>query len=134
MAFSRYFTLITILLFLSGCGPVYKTEYTYQPPRTDVGKMCATQCMQAKNNSQQLCEMRNQTCEMTAKQNATIQYLEYKESQRAAGKPIKKSEIDFDDSYLCDSSCDGTNDYNQCYQTCGGVVTSYQVCTAFCKQ
>jgi len=78
--------------------------------------------------------MRNQSCETSAQQNATIQYLEYKEARTAAGKPIKKTAMDFDQSYACNESCDCTDVYNQCYQTCGGVITPFQVCTAFCKQ
>lgn len=128
----HWLTIITGLILLSGCGPIYKTEYTYQPPRSQIGKMCASQCTQTKINCQQLCEMRNESCKSNGRQEAMIQYLEYKESQIAAGKPVKRTPENFNTSY-CNESCDCTDTYNQCYQTCGGMITPYQVCTAFCK-
>ncbi|MCI5208681.1 MAG: hypothetical protein D3910_07785, partial [Candidatus Electrothrix sp. ATG2] len=42
------------LIALSGCGPMYKTEYMLEPPTTQQGQICIMQCeqnrTQCKNN------------------------------------------------------------------------------------
>ena len=42
------------LIALSGCGPMYKTEYILEPPKTQQGQICIMQCeynrTQCKNN------------------------------------------------------------------------------------
>lgn len=124
--------LALAVIFLTACGPIYRTEYAYTPPKTTTAQMCVNQCVQAKTMCEQMCEMRNENCKTRAHQDALYQYEIYKRDQRAHGKHIKKSVSDFDSSYSCHNTCDCTPSYNSCYASCGGQVYEKKVCVAFC--
>lgn len=133
--------LFTLLLFVAlsgmllGCGPIYKKEYAYVPPRSSAGKMCLAQCIQGKSNCQQMCQMRNENCRAQARQDAFYQYQEYKHERRREGKEVKKTVNDFDNSFFsCNESCDCTSSFNACYAACGGQVLERDVCVAFCNK
>lgn len=129
-----FLLLILCFTLLTGCGPIYQTSYTYQPPRSQNGKMCVAQCFQTKSYCQQMCQMQDQNCRMQAHQNAYYQFQSYSEEQRSQGKKIDRSIDDFDHSYSeCGQKCHCTSDFNLCYQNCGGSVFEHKVCTAFCN-
>ena len=128
------FSILFLATILAGCGPIYRTEYAYVPPHSPTGKMCAAQCVQGKNACEQMCEMKNQNCRLRAHQDALAQYHMYKQERKREGKPLKKEIQDFDQSYLCSSSCDCESTYRACYSTCGGQVLERQVCVAFCNK
>jgi hypothetical protein len=128
------FSILCLAAMLAGCGPIYKTEYAYVPPRTDTGKMCTAQCVQGKNSCEQMCEMKNQDCRLRAHQDALTQFEMYKQERKREGKPLKKDVKDFDQSYTCGSSCNCEPTYNACYSACGGQVLERKVCVAFCDK
>src|SRR5688572_2413710 len=100
--------VLSSLLFLSGCGPIYRTDYTYKPPHSNTGLMCINQCMMAKNSCSQLCEMRSDNCKSQARQEAMTKYEMYRSQQNINHLPIKKTIDDFDDSFFrcqSDSAC-----------------------------
>jgi uncharacterized protein YceK len=120
-------------LLLSGCGPIYQTTYSYQPPRAQMGKMCISQCFQTKSMCQQMCQTQDQSCRTQEHQNAYFRYQAYHAQQVSRGKPVNKSINDFDNSFsVCQHSCSCTADFNMCYQSCGGSVLEHRECTAFC--
>jgi hypothetical protein len=127
-------SLCLMAAMLSACGPVFKTEYSYVPPRSDGGKMCVAQCIQGKNACEQSCEMKNQNCKLRAHQDALTQFEMYKQEQKRIGKPVERSVDSFDRSYACSASCGCDETYNSCYSTCGGKVIETQVCVAFCDK
>src|SRR3990167_339271 len=110
-------SFIFLVSMLSGCGPMYETQYKYIPPASNIGKMCTSQCVQSKSMCQQMCEMRKQSC---------------RRGERV--RSGKKDDRKFD--YLepnCDNiACDCTETFNTCYGACGGEVLERQVCVAFC--
>ena len=134
MKLSRFIFLVLLPLLLTACGPIYKTQYSYQPPQSDTGRMCAAQCVQSRGMCQQMCRAQNNNCEMQAQENAAYSYHAYVKAQQAAGKKIRKNIDDFDNSYMCNESCNCRSNFNLCYSTCGGKVTSRQICTAFCNK
>ena len=127
-----------LMLVMAGCGPIYETVYSYQPPRSAEGRMCTSQCHQINQYCKQNCELREQTCQGNAQQEANRQYDSYVRERRRAHLEIKKSPSDFYSSYGCSSSsscssaCD--SNYRMCYTNCGGTITSHQECTMFCDQ
>jgi hypothetical protein len=130
-----YLMIFLITAWLSGCGPVYQTSYTYQPPTSQVGRMCISQCMQTKSSCEQMCQMQDQNCRMMARQNAFYQYQQYRDYQTSHGLSVDRNLNDFDNSFFeCRKSCHCSADFNFCYQNCGGVVQEHKVCTAFCDQ
>lgn len=135
MKIVRWITVNFFLaVLLTGCGPVYETHYIYEPPHSNLGKMCSAQCIQNKTNCQQLCQIHRENCEIRARQDSLLQYELYKSRQRAAGLSIDMTPDAFNQSGRCHESCNCTDAFNLCYQTCGGKVKEYQVCTAFCNQ
>lgn len=127
-------TIVCSVCVLSACGPIYRTDYAYVPPKSNSGKMCITQCLTNKSMSEQMCQMRNDNCRAQARQDALYQYESYKRDRHAMGKPVRKTLSDFDTSYMCSNSCDTTPQYNACYASCGGQIFEHQTCTAFCDK
>jgi hypothetical protein len=128
---------LAIALVGAACGPMYETVYDYNPPPTAEGRLCASQCTQIANLCRQNCELKEQRCLSDARQRGAWAYEDYVREQQARKEPITRSIDDFtydSDCYTassCKSEC--MVSHNQCFTTCGGAVTSRQVCTAFCK-
>lgn len=134
--FKNFFILSVLVLasLLTSCGPMYKTEYSFIPPKSDLSKMCTAQCVQSKNDCEQSCRVDNENCRLRAKQNALFEFKNYKEDQKQRGLPITKSVSDFDRSSSCFNSCHCESTFRECYSACGGEVRERQVCVAFCDK
>jgi hypothetical protein len=126
------FSIIVLAAILTACGPIYNTEYSFIPPKSDVSKMCTAQCVQDKNNCQQSCRIDNENCRLRAQQSAIFEFEHYKEEQKRREMPINKSISDFDRSSSCNNSCECESTYRACYSACGGEVRENKVCVAFC--
>lgn len=127
-------SLLVLVSLLAGCGPVYKREYAFVPPKTGIGKMCIAQCVQGKNACEQNCRMINDNCRARAREDAVYQYELYKHERIREGKEVKKDVSDFDRSYQCSDSCNCEPTYRSCYSACGGQVLQRDVCVAFCDK
>ena len=118
------------VLMLSSCigvkkTPYYKTDYTYiQPePKTEINSLCISQCgssqSQCKQNEEMMANDRRREDEQKANE------------CRKTSKPGLWS--------LCNTYSIGanygrcTNEYNNCFTTCGGKVTSETVCVSNCN-
>ncbi len=131
------FAMMALVLAVVGCGPIYETVYSYQPPRSGEGKMCVGQCQQTNRYCVQNCRLTEQTCKANAERQASYDYERYVREQHRNHQEIKKSVSDFNYGYCsssssCESECGG--DYRMCYTNCGGTVSSHQECTMFCDQ
>lgn len=131
--------VVGFAIALAGCGPSYSTKYSFTPPPTPEGRMCAMQCLNTQSMCQQSCKSSRQSCESTARLRAERDYNRYVAEQTRAQQPVKKSVSDFYNGYSCSSdetSCEAQceSTYRSCYQICGGKVSSQQVCTAFCDE
>lgn len=134
---SRFFSLILSALLMAalvGCGPIYRTDYNYMPPKSSAGKMCISQCLQNKSICEQSCQVSNENCKERAHEDALLQYATYRADQARNNQPIKKSVNDFDTSYRCNQSCDCAPAFNSCYSACGGQIQTNKVCVAFCDK
>jgi len=125
---------LLLLTLLAGCGPVYKRQYAFVPPKTSTGKMCIAQCGSSKQSCQQMCAIKTETCRLRAKQDAVIQFEQYKNDRRHAGESIDKELSYFDHSSSCDTACHCEPAYRECYSACGGEVLQKDVCVAFCDK
>lgn len=124
------------LLMLNACGPVHETVYQMVPPPTDMGRMCANNCLLASSNCQQHCEITGRQCEQMEDMRADQEYRDYKRERRAKGKEVKKSRSSFDNSYRCDSDdcmANCVNTHHLCHTNCGGQIIPTTRCTAFCN-
>lgn len=126
--------LIILALLLSGCGPMYKTTYSYIPPQSKNGRMCIMQCMQTKQMCEQMCEMKKENCRSREMNESRYRYQEYAYHQKMANKPIERSPDSFYYGYSCHQDCNCVTGYNDCYTVCGGQVLQRRECVAFCNQ
>lgn len=138
MSFKRALALALLALgTLAACGPIYETQYFYTPPEAETALVCTNQCRQIGLLCQQNCDLRYDSCLAEARADAARDYDYYVRRREAEGKSIDRTLRDFDYSYRCTSSsgCKNAcvNEFNVCYQTCGGAVTAQQVCVAFCN-
>jgi len=136
MRLRPWFMLAAALLF-SGCAPIYETTYQFQPPPTHSGRMCANNCLLAKQNCQQSCQIQQQQCEEIERLRAQSDYQSYLNQQLREGRPAKKDVGSFyRGGYRCQASgCEDDCDENHrlCHSNCGGQVIPLTTCTAFCE-
>lgn len=127
-------SLVALIITLIGCGPVYKREYTFVAPKSNISKMCIAQCVQGKNVCEQSCNANVDNCRARAHQDAIYQYEAYKHERHRKGKSVDKSISDFDTGNTCTASCNCEPTYRACYSACGGQVLQHDVCVAFCNK
>lgn len=136
MAF-RKFTIAAFLalLTLSACNPVYKTDYRFTTPPTDIGKMCAVGCLDKLSACKANCKVNETNCRRIEDLKAENRYLRYVDEQREKGKPIEHEKWYFQSYGRCSaSSCEAKCEEEQrtCHSTCGGNIIETRRCTAFC--
>ena len=125
-----------VLASLVSCGPIHKTVYTYTPPHTTQGKICANQCEQIRQGCRTNCRLTQQICLSEAKQQAQIDFDAYVEKRKKLKRPVKKELGNFYypicGSDSCEDDCD--SDHRACFTNCGGRIDASTVCIAFCGQ
>lgn len=128
--------VILVGLLVQACGPQFETRYSYAPPPTDAGKLCATQCQTVKTYCRRTCAAEEGSCKAQQQSRAQYDYNQYVRKQQAAKREIERSPNSFL-SYGacstggCNENCDG--DFRICYSTCGGQVQESVVCTSGCE-
>lgn len=126
--------VICCTLFLFGCSPVYRTNYTFTPPEDSEGRTCIWQCENSKLQCQQLEEMRYQACEARAERD----YLNCENRKRY--RVNKDGELEcYQNCYCWRASCSRSYEsceqqYRLCYVNCGGDVYGQTVCIANCDK
>lgn len=143
------FLCLVLLSTLAGCGPLqpeYRTDYHIVPPRTQVGQMCANNCLMAQQNCRQSCQLQHQICvqndwlsQQHAGDEADRDYRHYMAQRLAQGKLIKRERSSFY-RYTPDSDCEAercenqcVSDYHICHSNCGGKVIPSTYCVANCQ-
>lgn len=129
------FVLTVSILFLSGCGPIYSTQYNFTPPQTSEGKICANECLDKKNACFNVCEIKQEECRKINARKAETDYLQYLAITALQDKPIEKEKKDFINysgcsSRYCSNRCPST--HRLCHSNCGGQVRESTICTSFC--
>lgn len=133
-------------LLLAGCGPVYQTQYRYQPPRAFAGRRCVNTCSAQFQACRMRCQEVNDRRTHYQQQQADFDYWSshhhYHHFHPGYGpNPYSPGYYPDDDSftygdnynyYADNGGCGCRATYNSCYQNCGGNVYSRRVCVAFC--
>ena len=127
-------SLFTMLGLLTGCGPVYKTDYEFVAPKSQSGKNCHARCVQSQSSCNLQCQSQNETCRSRAKQDALYAYEQYKHQRRSEGLPVEKDISAFNHESSCNSSCGCDSLYNNCFKACGGQIIEHKKCVAFCDK
>lgn len=128
------FSILTLIGLLAGCHPIYKTEYAFVAPKSNVAKMCTAQCIQGKSSCEQMCRMNNESCRARAHQQAVEEFRQYKHDRKREHKEVKRNVSDFEHTSSCNQDCDCEPNYRACYSACGGQVLERDVCVAFCDK
>lgn len=112
--------LSLLLISLSACGPLYKTEYLLEPPATQQGKMCTMQCEQnrtaCKNDvklAQKDCEHHNEIASIKLENCIKDGEMSCYDSRKSCPPPSFER-------------CNKEHRY--CYQACGGKVFPQLTC------
>ncbi len=123
------FVAVLIAIFFTGCGPIYDTQYTFDPPEGGSGRACVAQCETSKFQCEQLEEMKADRCRDRAEREAEQcrNRVYWKE-----GREPKWYECGTDSCSTDAEKCESR--YRSCYQTCGGRVRSETRCVANCDQ
>lgn len=137
MVFKLLFPLIAVMMFLSSCSPIYKTDYSFGPPPSPQGNMCASSCVDKMQLCKSNCKVQEASCREIGALQAENDYLRYVEEQRNQKKPIEKDRSDFSSYNGCSSklsSCQKQCDHAHrvCHSSCGGEIVERKYCTAFC--
>lgn len=130
--------ILSLLLFVTSCGPVYKTTHHFKPPETEKGRECANQCLFKKQECYHDCQNLRVQCE----QNSNIANLagqvidaldktpdgEKKKSSYANSHRNKCINAEKDCFGRCDSM------HQLCHQNCGGIVETETKCVRNCDK
>jgi hypothetical protein len=127
----RLLSLCTLTLAtVVGCGPVYRTQYSFVPPTDSDGKRCLVQCADIQARCRESAENRASLERSACQQNATIRYAAClatakDDSTRHACSSYASCNVSADTAHCED-------EYARCYASCGGQVESRQVCVSGC--
>ena len=124
------FATILISISLFGCGPVYRTHYSYQPPDDPSGRQCITQCAAIRELCRATAENRASQERAVCQQSAALRYATCLATAKSDAERNACSSGQACSMQANTTQCD--TDYNQCYENCGGVVASTQVCVSGC--
>ena len=127
LVFSRVIIIFVLSVLMIACGLSSRhVNYSYEPPETERGQFCVSQCEEAKEACIKYCKVKSsKECLQDAKKDASIAYQRYVARQRKEGEPITKSESSFYDTEQCRAqACHCEEEYRSCYQLCGGSVVS----------
>ena len=127
LAFPLFLALLATNIV--SCGPMYSTDYSFVPPKTESGRACTYNCQTTKSQCRQIEDLRVDRCEAQAREDA-----------RECEARIRWDKGRSPKWYECGgSSCSADYDqcedqYRSCYQSCGGRVESSTRCVANCDQ
>lgn len=136
---TRMLSLLALICLLTGCVPMYHTDYEFIHPASERGMSCVAKCAYSKAMCNRYCDSPSQSlCEQDERARAKSKYDLYVKDRRAKGKPIYKTEESFFDPAYCrflnreTHDCNCEEEYRACYKMCGGKVVSKKVCIANC--
>lgn len=124
--------LLALSLTLSGCGPVYSTQYRYTAPLDMNGKMCVNQCSSTRDMCRMMQESRAAQEQSQCQQNATMRYSMCLSNAKTdqARKDCERNNYSYCSRSANTERCEES--YRQCFQNCGGKIDSFQVCDFGC--
>jgi hypothetical protein len=130
---------------LAGCNPRYQTFTSYTPPTDIAGRQCLAQCSSTRQTCRQSGQTLIQQCRSQAQMEAHLETVRRAaaysiELERYGDKGHGAPELPGPASpnyARCDYEAEGVeaqckDDYDLCYQNCGGQVAYTTHCVANC--
>jgi hypothetical protein len=127
--------LISTLLFLTACGPVYHTDYTLTPPASPSGKQCANQCYYVREGCVGACDNVRYNCGGSGLYGGvgySTGHRGYGFGGIGVGSPHHHAADCRYETELCAQRCEVQ--YRHCFSNCGGQVTPLTSCVQNCPQ
>ena len=130
--------ILAALLCVTACsGDTAAVGYTLTPPATPGGRLCTTQCSEARDYCGESCDLQYRQCIIQIQSQALHDYDQYTVQQFASHSPIELRVSDFERTSTCDEvkkDCTGLCDrhHRSCYADCGGAVNESTTCQFLC--
>ena len=118
-----------LALLIAACGPIYNTEYRYAPPDTGEGRVCVASCETVRKQCRINADLRAENSQLRCERDASADY------ERCLGNARGESGQSSCTRRSCSRSADTSeckSEYDLCFQGCGGVISSQQVCSFNC--
>lgn len=128
----RFIFLTLTFLLITACGPVYRTFHEYQPPNSPDARYCVNSCDSILQNCKSRCDDREQNCEMSANAMDAISSANCIRSGSQNCPTYYQTTHYHCKNHQCKSEC--VENYNRCYQNCGGNVITRTSCVYGCNQ
>ena len=125
----KTFLLMLLALAAAACGPIYETEYSYHPPADPQSRACIAQCNSGKEHCRVSADDKAENERLRCNVEASDEYercLLRAGNDDARKQCSKRSCYESTDTSICEA------DFRSCFQSCGGIVESRQVCTLNC--
>lgn len=148
-AYRIHFIIAFAIVVLSGCGPSYRTDYTFKPPKDRSGRRCILKCLDKKqacnlqcDKTRKQCQLENQKTElvndlmhMTVPAKTWSHTSEDRHGNTVTGTSMSTSvQVPSFTKVNCNTDCGCDSIYRACYTTCGGEVEAHTVCVSGCKK
>jgi hypothetical protein len=129
--------VLLLILVLAGCSGDATKHVSYNPPETPGGRLCTGQCGQARDYCREDCELHQRQCAGKVQSQALIDYEKYMGDQYVHGGAVELRARDFERMTPCTDSFKSCTDdcgeqYQGCYQNCGGSVGVTSSCQFLC--
>lgn len=127
--------LFLALLTLSSCAGPADTQRHYVLPPSAGGRLCVSQCSEARNYCLEDCKLETRTCTNEMQAQAIKDYENYAREQFQTRAPLDLRPRDFERPELCKNpSClkGCEKSYKSCYENCGGKVETKTSCKFLC--
>jgi hypothetical protein len=128
---------LVLVFLLAACEEKNTSGYSYIPPDTPGGRMCANQCRLAHDYGLEACDLAYRHCVSDVQTQALKDYEKYTREQFDTNQPMDLYLSDFERMQPCTSAHDRCNEgyesgYRMCYANCGGTVKENSSCEPFC--
>lgn len=136
-----------VLVLAAGCSPQYRTFTSYTPPEAESGQYCVAGCLEAQRFCRGETDLAVRHCRLDAREEAEahnerlLQAFRVDLARYHAGaleQAPKRPHTVAPDFAACARHGHGlearcTQDFDLCYQNCGGTVTYATHCVANCE-
>ncbi|MDX2028456.1 MAG: hypothetical protein SFW62_07460 [Alphaproteobacteria bacterium] len=127
------FLLLTLML--PGCAA--SETHSYITPPTPGGRLCASQCQEAKDYCSETCHIQQRQCVTRVQGQALMDYQKYTAGQYFQRQAIELRPRDFERMTPCNDALKTCSDkcedhYRACFESCGGQVKTESSCQFMC--
>jgi hypothetical protein len=121
------------MLSAAGCGPIYATDYQFQPPQNETVRVCVLQCQLLRGQCQQIQALEQERCEDRADRDYYWCQRNRRYATDSEGRTRCVANCTCTRAYCgrSDHACDPN--YRECYTGCGGIVAEQRKCVFNCQ-